>query len=101
MKTYCRNLLVFGLMLLLSFDTVNGQSLKKSYEKYFDIGAALGVREASGTEKRAYPILVKHFNSLTPENLMKWGSIHPRLDEYNFGPMDNLVELAEKLDARE
>lgn len=100
MKTYCRNLLAFSFLLLLSFDPANSQSLKKSYEKYFDIGAALGVREASGTEKRAYPILDKHFNSLTPENLMKWGSIHPRLNEYNFGPMDNLVELAEKLDAR-
>ncbi|MFD2034781.1 endo-1,4-beta-xylanase [Belliella marina] len=100
MNSNCRILLLSGMIAILNITGSNAQSLKKSYSPYFDIGAALGVREANGTEERAFAILEKHFNSLTPENLMKWGSIHPQPDQYNFEPMDRLVELAEKIDAR-
>lgn len=38
--------------------------------------------------------LTGHFNGLTPENQMKWDTIHPKKDEYNFSGGDRLVEFA-------
>jgi len=38
--------------------------------------------------------LVSTFNSVTPENELKWASIHPAPDEWNFGPADHIIEFA-------
>ncbi len=42
--------------------------------------------------------LVDTFNSVTPEYELKWDSIHPRPDEWDFGPVDEIVEFAESHD---
>ncbi len=34
------------------------------------------------------------FNILTPENAMKWDTIHPQPNTYNFGPADRHVQFA-------
>ncbi|WP_024803536.1 endo-1,4-beta-xylanase [Nocardia sp. BMG51109] len=34
------------------------------------------------------------FNSVTPENELKWSSIHPRRDVWDFARMDRIVEFA-------
>jgi endo-1,4-beta-xylanase len=39
--------------------------------------------------------LAREFGSLTPENAMKWGPVHPARDVWNFGPADRIVEFAE------
>src|SRR5437867_1664652 len=36
------------------------------------------------------------FNILTPENQMKWGTIHPQQAVYNFGPADQHVLFAQQ-----
>lgn len=38
------------------------------------------------------------FDSVSPENQMKWEFIHPEQDTYRFGPADAIVEFAEKND---
>lgn len=40
--------------------------------------------------------LVETFNSVTPENELKWASIHPAPDRWNFGPADQIVEFADE-----
>ncbi|SCO90266.1 related to endo-1,4-beta-xylanase [Fusarium oxysporum] len=40
-------------------------------------------------------VLSKQFNSLSPENEMKWGFIHPSKDKYNWPLLDRLVDFAE------
>jgi endo-1,4-beta-xylanase len=40
------------------------------------------------------PTLASEFNSITAENQMKWPSIHPAEDAYDFGPADALVDFA-------
>lgn len=65
-------------------------TLAKAYEKYFKIGAA-----ASPAEFPAHGKLLKtHFNSLSPENQMKFGPLHPAKDEWNFTPADQMVAFA-------
>ncbi len=41
-------------------------------------------------------ILAAEFNSVSPENQMKWDFIHPERDVYNFGPADAIVQFAEQ-----
>lgn len=85
---------------LLTVSILDGmsQGLKEHFEGSFHIGAALGYRQllGQGIDQQAEPLIQKHFNSITPENVMKWGPIHPQPNQYNFDGMDRLVALAER-----
>jgi endo-1,4-beta-xylanase len=39
-------------------------------------------------------LVAKEYNSITPENVMKWGTIHPSANGYNFENGDSLVNFA-------
>ena len=39
-------------------------------------------------------VLAREFNSVSPENQMKWEFIHPERARYNFGPADAIVKFA-------
>ncbi|SNY66183.1 endo-1,4-beta-xylanase [Paractinoplanes atraurantiacus] len=39
-------------------------------------------------------VLAREFNSVSPENQMKWEFIHPERNRYNFGPADAIVRFA-------
>src|SRR5690606_23771755 len=67
-------------------------SLCEVYEDFFPIGAAVN----SWTIKSHKDLIVKHFNSLTPENEMKFESVQPAPGKYTFDRADAIVELAEK-----
>ena len=41
-------------------------------------------------------ILAAEFNSLSPENQMKWEFIHPERGSYRFGPADDIVAFARR-----
>ncbi len=45
---------------------------------------------------RAAGIIAAQFNTISPENVMKWEVIHPRVDGYNFGPADEYVAFGQK-----
>lgn len=42
--------------------------------------------------------LAEQFNSLSPENEMKWSFLHPTPDHYNWYTLDRLVDFADKHD---
>lgn len=73
-------------------------SLKEAFEDDFYVGAALNNRQISGEDKQAVVLIEKHFNSISPENLLKWERVHPKPNEYNFGPADDYVALGEEND---
>ncbi|EKB47631.1 Endo-1,4-beta-xylanase [Cecembia lonarensis LW9] len=81
------------------FSQDNGLRLKEIFKDAFYIGTAISYRQASGEEQQAWPLLEKHFNSITSENMMKWGPIHPEPDRYNFVSADQFVELGKKMNA--
>ncbi|MCL2050386.1 MAG: endo-1,4-beta-xylanase [Lachnospiraceae bacterium] len=64
--------------------------LHKKYKGYFDVGAALEAKNLGKYEE----ILKQHFNSITPENELKFLIVHPQIAEYNFTDCDKLVEFA-------
>jgi len=91
-----RNLFLLLLGSLLVIGCTQEQQtdgLKDAYKDDFHIGTALNTRQYSGQDARALPILKEHFNSITPENDLKWENIHPEQGTYNFEEADKYVEF--------
>jgi endo-1,4-beta-xylanase len=74
----------------------NIPALKDVFKDDFHIGAALSLNQISGNEQDAIAVVEKHFNTITPENILKWEEIHPDPDRYNFGPADSYAALGQK-----
>lgn len=65
-------------------------------ERGFRIGSTA---EAHQTTEPAYAeVLQREFNSLTPENALKWYTVQPSDGGWNFGPADTVVQYAEDHD---
>jgi endo-1,4-beta-xylanase len=75
-----------------SRDTV----LKDVYKNAFLIGVAVTPAITSGQDKVSQDIVMKHFNSTTPENVMKAALINPQPGVYNWGPADDYVAFGLK-----
>jgi endo-1,4-beta-xylanase len=71
-------------------------ALKDVFKEYFLIGGALNRNLVSGKDPNAAEIAIKHLNTATPENDMKWLLIHPKPDQYNWEPADLFVDFALK-----
>ena len=57
------------------------------------IGVALNRAQSDGKDEAGLAIASRHFDSISPENLLKWEAVHPEPDRYDFGPADRYVEL--------
>jgi GH35 family endo-1,4-beta-xylanase len=60
------------------------------------IGAALNRRQIFEEDARGVAIVSKHFNTITPENVLKWAPVHPKSGAYDFRAADRFVEFGEK-----
>ena len=74
----------------------SGRVLKEVYKDAFLIGAAVNPSITSGADKASQDILLRHFNSITVENIMKAALINPEPGVYNYGPADDYVAFGEK-----
>lgn len=85
---------MFTKMFESKFGKVNleGESLKEKYADYFKIGVAFSpyVLGVYGD------FICKHFNSITCENQMKYSSLNPEKDQYDFKPADTIVNFANR-----
>jgi endo-1,4-beta-xylanase len=86
-------LLACSLQVCFAQTTTAQKGLKDYYQKYFPIGVAVAPRNLNGAEAQ---LILKQFNSITPENAMKMGPIHPREDQYNWRDADSIVNFAQK-----
>lgn len=66
-------------------------SLSQALAGYFPVGAAIWQGDITGAHSE---LLTRHFNSITPENAMKWAVIEPVEGSFNFAPADALVAFA-------
>lgn len=73
-------------------------ALKEAYKDCFMIGVALNQRQFTEQDANGAALVKRQFNSISPENVMKWESIHPRPgpDGYDFAAADRYVEFGEK-----
>jgi endo-1,4-beta-xylanase len=74
----------------------NQTTLKDAFKHDFMIGAALNRRQFFEEDTRGAAIVRTHFNSITPENVLKWALVHPEPTRYDFKAPDRLVEFGEK-----
>jgi endo-1,4-beta-xylanase len=68
-------------------------ALKDLAPKTMRIGVALSQKQSDGKDEAGLAIALRHFDSITPENLLKWEAVHPEPDRYNFEPADRYVEF--------
>ncbi len=70
----------------------SSRGLKDFYKDYFLIGVAVSPNNLQGDEAE---LIKKNFSSMTAENVMKPGPIHPEEDRYDWENADKIVEFAE------
>lgn len=69
------------------------KGLKDYYKDYFPMGVAVAPRMLHGEDSA---LIVDQFNSLTAENAMKMGPLHPRENEYYWKDGDEIAAFAKK-----
>lgn len=79
-------------------DIPSSLTLKEAFKEDFYIGTALNYNQIYGREDSATALIVTQFNSISPENVLKMGPIHPEQDVYNFEPADKYVDFGVKND---
>src|SRR5215212_4071836 len=94
----------FAALCLLSFFVPFGvpaaadkqRALKDVFKDDFRIGATLNRRQIFEQDSHGAEIVRTHFNSITPENVLKWALVHPQPQKYDFAAPDRFVEFGEK-----
>lgn len=90
--------------LFLSLNLIQGQgnlkndqyALKDVFKKHFYVGAAVSDDQISGKEEKVVSVIKSQFNTITPENCLKWEVVHPQPNVYDFEQADRFVEFGEK-----
>src|SRR5262245_48026648 len=75
-------------------------TLQGAFKGAFLIGAAIRPDQVDGHNPSAGTLIAREFDSITAENVMKMGPIHPRpgndAASYDFAPADAFVEFGQK-----
>jgi endo-1,4-beta-xylanase len=80
------------LLLLFVNNGFAQKGLKDYYRDFFPIGVAVSTRSVSSADTT---LILQQFNSITPENAMKMGPIHPEEDRYYWKDADAIVGFAQ------
>jgi beta-xylosidase/GH35 family endo-1,4-beta-xylanase len=70
--------------------------LKDAFKDAFLIGAALAPRQFDEQDVQSAALMKRQFNSISPENVLKWALVHPELNRYDFEPADRYVAFGER-----
>jgi len=71
-------------------------TLKEAFQGIFRIGAAVNQSTFEEKDARDAAIVAAQFNTISPENVLKWEAVHPQPETYNFAPADHYVAFGEK-----
>ena len=87
-------------LLLLAFSLLPAEqvppALKDAFKGSFLIGAALNPGQFTERDAREAAIAKAQFDSISPENVLKWESVHPEPGRYDFDLPDKYVAFGEK-----
>jgi len=90
--------IIHTLVVIACVQNVYGQGtsekgLKDYYKDYFTMGVAVSPQSLKTDEAG---LITQQFTSMTPENAMKMGPIHPKENEYNWANADSIVAFAQR-----
>jgi endo-1,4-beta-xylanase len=71
-------------------------TLKDAFQADFRIGVAINQKQFDDEDQRGDPIIKAQFNAISPENILKWESVHPEPGRYDFSGPDRYVAFGEK-----
>ena len=70
-------------------------SLRDLMPKGVLVGAAVNQMQSDGRDGPATAIVASQFNTITPENILKWQNVHPAPDRFAFDAADRYVDFGE------
>jgi endo-1,4-beta-xylanase len=68
-----------------------GVALKDLVPAGWVIGAAINQNQSDGRDMAAVDLITRQFNTISPENLLKFQSLHPEPDRFTFEAADRYV----------
>src|SRR5881394_910978 len=74
-------------------------TLKGAFAPSFLVGAAVNRRQIDGADSVGDALIARHFNSISPENVLKWVNVGPQPGQFNFELADRYVGLGERYGA--
>lgn len=96
---YKNSVFLFFTVLMIGFSAVDFSAqttLKDAFKDYFLIGAAMNKDQIYEKDSRGAGIVKAQFNTISPENALKWASIHTKRDRYDFETADRYVAFGER-----
>ncbi len=73
------------------------KTLKDAFKHDFLVGVAVNHRQFTGGDTHGVALITSQFNAISPENALKWDSVHPRpgTNGYDFTAADAYVAFGE------
>lgn len=90
-----KSVILCGLLMAVLVSSAGAQ-LKDAFQGSFRIGAALNQAQFDERDTRGAALVKAQFNSISPENILKWESVHPKPDTFSFAEPDRYVAFGEK-----
>ncbi|MGH7941487.1 MAG: endo-1,4-beta-xylanase [Limisphaerales bacterium] len=87
---------IFAAAVLSAFAQRAPMTLKEAFKNDFLIGAALNQSQFEGGAPCETEIVTTQFNTISPENVLKWQSVHPEPGRYEFRDADQYVAFGRK-----
>jgi len=98
-RSYARHARIRMTALALVIPTIAAaqtQSLKEAFKDAFLIGAAMNARQFSDPDAKAAALVRAQYNTISPENSLKWEVVHPQPGRYDFTEGDQYVAFGAK-----
>ena len=93
---YVRTAVLTTLFIGLAATAQAPTSLKDAFHGDFYIGVAMNTAQITGQDARGDALIEQQFDSISPENCLKWENVHPLPDKYDFALSDQYVAFGEK-----
>lgn len=94
MKKHIVTAVLIGAVLATA-NAYSEQTLKDAFKGDFPIGVAINQRQFDNQDRLGNPIIETQFNAISPENVLKWESVHPQPGKYDFTESDRYVQFGE------
>ena len=93
---FVRSMTCATLLIGLTASAQAPTTLKAAFRNDFPVGAAINAAQITGKDARGDALIVEQFDSISPENALKWVIVHPQPDQYDFSLADQYVDFGVK-----